>query len=141
MSKSNATENNLLKLIYQAVAIANLADNASSSPATNIAVHLHTADPGEAGITTTSEAAYTGYAAVNVARTSGGWTVTNNTVNPVAAITFGQCSGGTMAPITHFSTSLQGSTVILHSGTVTPNINISNGVIPQLDNTTAITED
>jgi hypothetical protein len=49
MSKSNAFENDLLKLIFNATAIANLADNAASSPLTNLYVSLHTADPGEAG--------------------------------------------------------------------------------------------
>jgi len=144
MSKSNTHETDYLSLVYCATAITGLAIN-HSSPATNIAVHLHTADPGETGIATTNEAIYTGYSAVNVARTTGGWTVSSSggvgTVVPVAAITFTVCSGGTMAPITHFSTSLAGSTVILHSGTVTPNITIVNGTIPQLTTATKIEED
>jgi hypothetical protein len=48
MSKGNTFENDLLKLIFNATAIANLADNASSSPFTNLYVSLHTSDPGEA---------------------------------------------------------------------------------------------
>jgi len=38
MSKSNAFENSLLKLIFNATAIANLADNAATSPLTNLYV-------------------------------------------------------------------------------------------------------
>ena len=66
----NTTENDIAKLIYQATAIANLADNAATAPLTNVFVALHTADPGEAGDQTTSEATYTGYARIAVARTS-----------------------------------------------------------------------
>jgi len=72
MSKSNAFENSLLKLIFNATAIANLADNAATSPLTNLYVSLHTADPGEAGDQSTNEVSYTSYARVAVARTTGG---------------------------------------------------------------------
>ncbi len=41
-----------------------IADNAATSPITNLYVSLHTGDPGEAGDQTTSEAAYTSYARV-----------------------------------------------------------------------------
>ena len=49
MSKSDAFEADLLKLLFNATAIANVADNAASSPLTNLFVALHTADPGETG--------------------------------------------------------------------------------------------
>lgn len=78
MSKGNTFENDFLKLVFNATAIANIADNAATSPLTNLYVSLHTADPGEAGDQTTSEITYTSYARVAVARTSGGWTVTAN---------------------------------------------------------------
>lgn len=142
MSKGNTFENDWLKLIFNATAIANIADNAASSPLTNLFVSLHTADPGEAGDQTTSETAYTSYARVSVARTSGGWTVTDNSVSPVAAITFPQCTGGT-ATITHFAvgTATSGAGKILYKGTVTPNISVSTGVTPQLTTASTITED
>lgn len=98
----NTTENDLAKLYFNATAIANIADNAASSPLANLFVALHTADPGEAGDQTTSEATYTGYARVTVARTSGGWTVATNTVTNTAAVTFGQCTAGSNS-ITHWS--------------------------------------
>lgn len=88
MAKGNTYTTNLLKLIFQATAMANIADNAASSPLTSLYVSLHTANPGASGSQTTSEATYTGYARVAVARTSGGWTVTNQTVTPVTSITF-----------------------------------------------------
>lgn len=142
MSKGNTFENDFLKLTFNATAIANLADNAASSPLTNLYVSLHTADPGEAGDQTTSETSYTGYARVAVARTTGGWTVTNNSVSPVANIDFGTCTAGT-ATITHFAVGTASSSTgkILYKGTVTPNINVSSGVTPRLTTATAITED
>lgn len=142
MSKGDTFENDVLKLIFNATAIANIADNAASSPLTNLSVALHTADPGEAGTQTTSEATYTSYVRVSVARTSGGWTVTGNSVSPAAAITFAACTGGTNT-ITHASVGPTGggATKILWSGTVTPNISVSSGVTPQLGVTSTITED
>ena len=143
MSKSDTFENDLLKLIFNATAIANLADNAVTAPLTNLAVALHTADPGEAGTQSTSETAYTGYARISVARSSGGWTVTGNSVSPVANIDFGECTASPGAAITHFSVGPTGggATKIFYSGTVTPNITMAAGVIPRLKTTSTITED
>lgn len=140
MSKSNAFENSLLLLIFNATAIADIAENDTTSPATTLTVALHTGDPGEAGDMTTNEATYTSYARVTVNRTSGGWTVTGNSVSPAADITFPQATGGTET-ITHFSIGSGVSNNLMYSGTVTPNISVSNGVQPVLDTSTAITED
>jgi hypothetical protein len=142
MSKGNTFENDLLKLIFNATAIANMADNAASSPLTNLYVSLHTADPGEAGDQTTSEATYTSYARVAVARTSGGWTVTANSVSPAASIDFPAATGGTNT-ITHWAvgTAVSGAGKLLYSGTVTPNIAVSSGVTPRLTTASTITED
>jgi hypothetical protein len=142
MSKGDTFENDLLKLIFNATAIANMADNAATSPLTNLFVSLHTADPGEAGSQTTSETSYTSYARVSVARTAGGWTVTGNSVSPVANIAFPACTGGT-ATITHFGvgTATSGAGKLLYKGTVTPNISVTSGVTPTLTTASTITED
>lgn len=141
MPKGSTFDNDLLKLILQAVAIANIADNAASSPLTNLYVSLHTADPGAAGSQTTSETSYTSYARVAVARTSSGWAVSSNVGSPVANIDFPQCTGGS-ATITHFMVGTASSSTgkNLWSGTVTPNISVSNGVTPRLTTSTTITE-
>jgi hypothetical protein len=131
----------LLKLIFQAVAIADLAENDTSSPATTLTVALHTADPGEAGTQSTSETAYTGYARVAVARTSGGWTVTTNSVSPAANIDFGECTASPGGAITHFSVGTGVSNKLLYSGTVSPNITMAVGVLPRLKTSSTITED
>ncbi len=142
MSKGNTFENDLLLLIFNATAIANIADNAASSPLTNLFIALHTADPGETGTQATSECAYTGYARVTSPRTSGEWTVTANSVSPTTEISFPISSGGSETA-THFSigVAVSGASKILYSGTVTPNIAISSGVTPVLTMATTITED
>jgi len=142
MSKGNTLENDILKLIFNATAIADIADNDATSPLTNLYVSLHTADPGEAGDQTTSEITYTSYARVAVARTTGGWTVTANSVSPVATIAFPAGTGGS-GTATHFAvgTLASGAGVLLYKGTVTPNIVTGNGVTPQLTTASAITED
>lgn len=141
MSKGNTFEDDFLKLIFNATAIADLAMDDSTSPATTLTVALHTADPGEAGTQSTSEISYTGYARVAVARTTGGWTVSSGSVSPVAAITFGQMTAGAGGTVTHFSVGTGVSNKLLYSGTVTPNIVVSNGVTPQLTTASTITED
>ena len=143
MSKSNAFETDLLSLVFNGTAIANLADNAASSPLTNLYLALHTADPGEAGNQSTSEIGYTGYSRVAVARTAGGWTITGNSVSPVAAIEFGEMTGGTGGTVTHASigTASSGAGKILYSGSLTPTIAVATGVIPRIKNTSTITED
>ena len=142
MSKGNTFENDWLKLVFNATAIANIADNAASSPLTNLYVAAHTADPGEAGDQTTSECTYTSYARASVARSGSGWTVTANSVSPAAAISWPACTGGTNT-ITHFSVGVasSGASKILYSGTVTPNISVSTGVTPQLTTASTVTED
>lgn len=143
MSKSNALENDLLKLLFNATAIANIADNAASSPLTNLYVSLHTADPGEAGDQTTNEISYTGYARQAVARTSGGWTVTGNSVSPAASIDFPVSTGGTGGTVTHVAvgTAVSGTGKILYSGATNVSLIVSTGVQPKLGTGTTITED
>ena len=132
MSKGNTFENDFLLLIFNATAIANIADNAASSPLTNLQVSLHTADPGEAGNQTTNEATYTSYARVAVARSGSGWTVTGNAVTNAALVQFPQCTGGTNA-ITHFAVGTVSSSTgkILYKGALGSTLNVSSGIQPQ----------
>lgn len=142
MSKGDTFENDLLKLIFNATAIANMADNAGTSPLTNLYVSLHTADPGESGSQTTNEIGYTSYARVAVARTTGGWTVTGNSVSPVADITFPAGTGGSgTATNWAVGTASSGAGKILYKGAISPTIVCGNGITPRLTTATAITED
>ena len=143
MSKGNTFEEDVLKLIFNGTAIANLADNAASSPLANLYLALHTADPGEAGSQTTSEVSYVGYARVAVARTTGGWVVTGSSVSPAAAIEFGEMTSGTPGTATHASigTASSGGGKILYKGALSPAIAYNVGVVPRLRTTSTITED
>jgi len=142
MSKGDTFENDLVKLIFQGTAIANIADNAASSPLTNLYLSLHTADPGEAGDQTTSEATYTSYARVAVARTSSGFTVSTNAVTLAANTDFPAATGGTNT-ITHFGigTASSGAGKLLYKGSLSPTISVSNGVTPRINSGVIVTED
>lgn len=142
MSIANVTETAILKLIYQAVAWANYADNAASSPETDIAVSLHTADPTDSGDMSSSEIAYTSYARASVARTTGGWAETSGSVSPVSNIDFAAGTGGS-GTATHFSTGKTGggAAAVLWSGTISPNIVCGSGVTPRLTTASTITLD
>ena len=142
MSKGNTFENDLVKLIFNGTAIANIADNASSSPLTSLYLSLHTGDPGETGNQTSNECAYTSYARVAVDRNSDGFTVSNNSVTLTADVDFPAATGGSETA-THFAvgTASSGTGKILYKGAITPNIAISTGVTPRLTTGTTITED
>lgn len=142
MSKGNTFENDWLLLVFNATAIANIADNAASSPLTSLYVSLHTGDPGEAGSQTTSECAYTSYARVAVARSGSGWTVSGNSVSPAAEIEFPEATGGSETA-TYFAVGTASSGVgkVLYKGSISPSIAIVAGVTPILTTATTITED
>lgn len=130
--KSDAFESDVLKLTFQATAIANIADNAATSPLTNLYVSLHTADPTDAGNQSSNEATYTGYARVAVARTSGGWTVSGTTqVANAATINFPQCTAGSNT-VTYAAVgvAVSGATKILYAGALTSSLTISAGITP-----------
>lgn len=130
--------NSLLQLIF----------NNASSPnwqllvaATSLYVSLHTASPTATGDQTSNEAAYTGYARVAIARSSSGWTVTGNQVVPAANIVFPLATGGNETE-TYFGIGLSatGAGHLMYFGALNPTIVVSNGVIPQVLNSSMITE-
>lgn len=123
MSKSNATETAVLSYIFTATA-------PSWAAATELDIHLHTADPGEAGVSTTSEATYGGYALVTVNRATSDWTVTDDTATNDNLIQFPQCTSGSNT-ITHVSITPEGSTTILYSGALSSSLSVSAGIQPQ----------
>lgn len=134
MSATNAFETALLALIFNNSNVANVGDATGlrgASSAGSLHVSLHTADPGEAGSQTTSEATYTSYARVAVARTSGGWTVSGNNASNTAAVAFPACTGGSNT-ITHFGigTDSSGTGNLLFKGALSSSLSVSNGITP-----------
>lgn len=134
MSMSNASETNLLLLLFNNTDWANVGDAAglqNSAAAGSFYVALHTADPGDAGTQSTSEVSYVGYTRQGVARTAGGWTVSGNQVSNTAPVQFGECTSGS-ATATHFSVGLlsSGGGDILYSGQLSAPRSISSGITP-----------
>lgn len=135
MSKSNTFETEFALLIFNNVAIPNLGDGTGARPSStagSVFVALHTADPGEAGNATTSEAAYTGYARVAVARSGAGWTVSGNNITNTADIVFGTAS--TSETLTHWSICKEssGASVILYKGSLSSSLAVSNNIAPRI---------
>jgi len=123
MSFSNATETTLSAKIFTATAI-------SWDAATEFDIHLHTADPGEAGTSATNEATYTSYAVATVDRAATDWTVAGGVTTNDNLIQFPQCTGGSNT-ITHVSITPQGSTEIVVSGALNASVAVSSGIQPQ----------
>lgn len=125
MSKGNTTENDILEYVFKATAF-------SWDAIGNLYLSLHTADPGEAGSQTTSEATYTSYARVAVVRSGSGWTVSGNTASNAALVQFPQATGGTNT-ITHVAvgTASSGTGQILYSGALNASLSVSSGIQPQ----------
>ena len=134
MSMSNASETNLLNLLFNNVDWPNVGDAGglqNSASAGSFYVALHTTDPGDAGDQTTGEVAYTGYSRVAVARSAGGFTVSGANVSNTATVQFGECTAGS-ASAGYFSVGLaaSGAGDILYSGSLSAVRAISAGITP-----------
>lgn len=146
MSKTDAFENDLVLLIFNNTNAANIGDATGlrgSSTAGSLYLSLHTSDPGESGTQSTNEISYTGYARKAVARSGAGFTVSGNGAVLAGDNDFGEMTGGTGGTVTHFGVgvSSSGANRLLYSGTVSPNIAVTSGVIPRLKAATSVTED
>ena len=139
MAFAASAENSLLALIFNATTWATMAQNAASSPLTNLYLSLHSADP-IAGTQATSEATYTGYTREAVARTSAGFTVTANAATLASNVNFPAGTGGSDT-ITNFGLGVAATstTALITTGTVTPNITTGSGITPQLTSATSFT--
>jgi hypothetical protein len=144
MPLGSTFESDLLNLFLCAKAVANIADNAGSSPATVTWNSLHTADP-SSGTQGTSEVALTGYTRISVARSTTGYAVSGSgpaSASPVAAITFPQLTSTSTGTATHWGVGLSSATTggkLLACGTISPNINLGQNVTPQLTTASSIT--
>jgi len=134
MARGNTFLNDVLKLVFNATAIADIAEDDATSPATNLYVSLHTADPGAGGAQNTSEMAYTSYARVAVARTTSGFVVANQTVGFVDNVAFPTSTGGTGGTALYFGIgkSSSGAGVLYFTGAISPGIVVTTGVTPEL---------
>ena len=135
MSKSNTTENDILKMILKGT-------DPSWRAGATIYLALHTADPGDAGTAVTSEATYTSYSRVALTKSSA-WTDGGSSFSNAALIQVPKCTGGTN-DLTHFSlvTTSSGAGQIIYSGALGSTLSVSNNIQPQFEaGTLVITED
>jgi len=97
---SNTMRTDLLKLLFQNVALAGLGDTSGLQPsgaAGNVYIRLCTDATVADAATVGAECAYTGYVAkgIAVARSSGAFSVATNAAKNIAEILFGACTAGT----------------------------------------------
>lgn len=133
MPKSTDTCNKILALIFNATAWADIAENDTSAPATNLYLSLHTADPGVGNNQTTNETAYTNYVRIAIARTTGGWDVPSAGATQNAALAqFAQC-GASGATLTHIGigTAPSGAGTVLYAGALASPRIVADGIQPQ----------
>ncbi len=134
MSATNAFETALLTLYFNNTDHANVGDAAgiqNSATAGSFYISLHTGDPGETGTQTTSEATYTSYARVAVARSGAGWTISGANASNAAAVNFPAATGGTNT-ITHFGigSDLSGTGNLFFKGALSASLAVSSGITP-----------
>ena len=138
MTLTNASETALLSLMFENADWAGIGDASGllqSATAGVFWISLHTADPTDAPSTqqATSEATYTSYLRVSVARSTAGWTVAGNAVTNAAAVTFAEATGGSDT-ITHFGigavNTAGGNGTLFMSGALTGSVAVSTGIQP-----------
>lgn len=137
MSLSNAGEASIIDLLFGNTNYANVGDATGlrgSTTAGSWYIALHTADPGEAGNQSTSEATYTGYARVAIARDGTGFTRSGTAPTQAAntnVVNFAICTAGSNT-ITHFSVGVAsaGGTVMLGSAALGASQLVNAGVTP-----------
>lgn len=125
MSFGNTTETDILNKLFKNTAL-------PFDAITDLYLSLHTADPGEGGSQTTSEATYTSYARVAVSRSGTGWTVSGATAENAALVQFPQCTGGSNV-LTYIAigTLSSGAGQVLISGALNSSLTVSNLIQPQ----------
>ncbi len=139
---ADTSEANALLLIFNNTNWANVGDATGlrgSSTAGSLYVGLSTGTLADASTQVTTQAAYTGYSRVAVARSGAGWTVASvagsgpATATNAAAITFPASSSGPEVE-TDFCVGLISGTAAgdsLFWGVLTNSLTVNNGITPQ----------
>lgn len=133
MSASNILETNLLKLIFQNIALPNIGNVGGLLPSSvdgSFYISLHTASPAEGDTQTLSETAYTGYARIAVSRGASFWDVVGNLASNLNNIEFPVCTGGSASIITHIGvgSASSGAGQLFFYGALPSSISVSNGI-------------
>jgi hypothetical protein len=147
MPKSTNTCNSILALIFNATAWADIAENDSTGPLTDLYLALYTDTPGVGDDARTNEVttvAYTGYLRKAVPRSISGWDApSNGSTKNAGLLQFPECTAGTGAHISHVAivTTSSGAGKVLYAGELTAHRDISAGIQPQFaDEALVVTE-
>lgn len=133
MPKSTSACNSILALIYNATTWADIAENDTTSPMTDITMALSTVTGAPTDTMSTNEATYTNYVRQDVVRTTLGWDAPSGgaTAN-AAAIDYPQC-GVTGNTIVAAKTGKTGAGQVFHYGDLNAPIAVSSLIRPTFD--------
>lgn len=133
MPKSTSACNDILALIYNATTWADIAENDTTSPMTDITIALAKVTGAPADTMSTNEADYTNYVRKLVARTVVGWTVpSGGSTSNAVAIDYAQC-GVTGNTIVAAKTGKTGAGEVFHYGDLNAPIIVSSLIRPTFD--------
>ena len=132
MSKTNSFETDFLELLFNNTDVINIGDAAGllgSAAAGSLYIALTTTTPTDSAAGT--EANYTGYARIAVARSGAGWTVSGNNCSNAAAVTFGENTAGS-STVTHFEiyTAVTSGDRLMY-GALDSSLAITSGITPE----------
>ena len=136
MPATDQLENDLLDLMFTNVAAPNWGDAGGLLPAATVGsiyVSLHTATLNDTHTDQTqSEAVYTSYTRIAVARAVSAWTVATGNVDNDNEILFPEATGGSEIE-TYFGlgSAVSGVGYLQIYGAVTPSLSVSSGVQPR----------
>lgn len=124
MSKSNTTENDVLKAVLQGT-------DPSWRAGASLYLALYTADPDETGTAVTNETAYTNYARQTITKATA-WADGGSSFTNADLIQFPQC-GASGATLTHVAlvTTASGAGQIIYSGALNSPLAVANLIQPQ----------
>jgi hypothetical protein len=131
----DTSEANLILLLFNNTDWANVGDAGglqNSAAAGSLYVGLSTGTLSDTSTQTTTQAAYGSYSRVAVARSSAGWTCSNNQASNTAATTFPAATSGSETE-TDFCVGLASGTGagdILFWGALTASLAVSTGITP-----------
>lgn len=134
MPATDLLETEILELLFENADFDNIGDATGitgSTGAGSIEVSLHTATLNDSSNQNTTEAAYSAYARVLVARSTAEWTATSGTSTNDSAITFPQATGGSETEIDFGLGSAIVANELWIYGALTSSLAVSNGITPE----------
>ena len=135
MSATNNMETKILQLIFENADFTGIGDAGgllgSVTPGV-FYISLHVGTLTDTSVQNTTETTYTDYARQSVARSTAGWTVTADTADNDAAITFPLGTGGS-GTVTDFGIGdgVSGATVLHFYGAIDTPLVVGSGVQPE----------